>query len=252
MKLHLVGVSLSDLFTMQQRIRSNVLEEMKLAPVKKYIRMNINYFYMRSIGTLLLFNLMAITNANAQIDDYERNQQLKYLDLGINQYENGKYEDADESFRQVLESVNVLPAEICYYFGANSFYLEKYKQSINWLNKYIALKGTSGQYFDECNKYLKKAEEKYLNASNGKVIEADVYEPSEKIDYTVMPKVDCGPSGMVVCPVCKGQTVIIKRSALSLEYQSCPYCDDHGNLSCDDYNLLLQGALKPKSERNLN
>lgn len=214
--------------------------------------MKIKYFTIVVIGTVLLFSLINASGAFAQIDDYERNQQLKYLDLGISQYENGKYEDADESFRQVLESVNVLPAEICFYFGANSFYLEKYKQSINWLNKYIALKGTSGQFFDECNKYLKKAEEQYLHASDTAEKEAEVYEPSEVIDYTVMPKVDCGPSGMVVCPVCKGQTVIIKRTAMSLEYQSCPYCDDHGNLSCDEYNLLLQGALKPRSDRSLN
>lgn len=186
----------------------------------------------------------------AQQEEYERGQQLKYLDLGIKQYESGKYEEADGSFRQVLESVKVLPAEICFYFGANSFYLEKYKQSINWLNKYIALKGTSGRYFEESTKYLKIAEERYLVASVEKG--SEVFEPGEEIDYRVMPKVDCGPTGLVVCPVCKGQTVIIKNGSLGLKYKTCPYCDDHGNLSCDEYNMLLQGDLKPKSERASN
>lgn len=199
---------------------------------------------------LLLLSLVPVSTTFAQYEEYERGQKLKYLDLGIKQYESGKFEEADQSFRQVLESVKVLPAEICFYFGANSFYLEKYKQSINWLNKYIALKGTSGQYFEECTRYLEKAEEKYLLASDVK--ENDVFDPGEEVDYTVMPKIDCGPSGKVVCPVCKGQTVIIKRSAMSLDYRTCPYCDNHGNLSCDDYNLLLQGELKPKSERTLN
>ena len=199
---------------------------------------------------LLALSLVPVSRTFAQYEEYERGQKMKYLDLGIKQYENGKFEDADQSFRQVLESVKVLPAEICYYFGVNSFYLEKYKQSINWLNKYIALKGTSGQFFDESTKYLEKAEEKYLLASEVK--ESEVYDPGEKVDYTVMPKIDCGPSGKVVCPVCKGQTVIIKKSAMSLSYRSCPYCDDHGNLSCDNYNLLLQGELRPKSERASN
>lgn len=189
-------------------------------------------------------------SAFAQSEEYERGQNLKYLDLGIKQYETGKYTDADESFRHVLETVKVLPAEVCYYFGVNSFYLEQYKQSINWLNKYLALKGTSGQFFDECTKYLDKAEEKYLQASA--VTNDEVYDPGESVDYTVMPKIDCGPTGKVLCPVCKGQTVIIKRSAMSLDYRSCPYCDKHGNLSCDEYNLLLQGELKPKSERAVN
>lgn len=199
---------------------------------------------------LLALSLLPVSSATAQYEEYDRGQKLKYLDLGIKQYENGKFEEADQSFRQVLESIKVLPAEICFYFGANSFYLKKYKQSINWLNKYIALKGTSGQYFEECSRYLDKAEEKYLLASA--TDENDVYDPGVEVDYTIMPKIDCGPAGKVVCPVCKGQTVIIKRSAMSLDYRSCPYCDNHGNLSCDDYNLLLQGELKPKSERTAN
>lgn len=208
---------------------------------------NLNLYVLVLISTLCL---MSVSKTFAQYEEYERGQKLKYLDLGIKQYESGRYEEADKSFRQVLESVKVLPAEICYYFGVNSFYLEKYKQSINWLNKYIALKGTSGQYFEECSRFLEKAEDNYLLASEVK--EHDVYDPGEKVDYTIMPKIDCGPTGKVVCPVCKGQTVIIKKSAMSLAYKSCPYCDDHGNLSCDNYNLLLKGELKPKSERALN
>jgi len=206
---------------------------------------NSNIFYIVLV-VIPIFSSVAF----AQSEEYERGQNLKYLDLGIKQYENGKYTEADESFRQVLESVKVLPAEICFYFGANSFYLEKYKQSINWLNKYIALKGTSGQFFEECTRYLEKAEENYLLTSSDN--ENEIYDPGDSVDYTVMPKIDCGPSGKIICPVCKGQTVIIKRSAMSLSYRSCPYCDNHGNLSCDDYNLLLQGELKPKDQRAVN
>ncbi|MCK5206820.1 MAG: hypothetical protein KAQ62_01230 [Cyclobacteriaceae bacterium] len=212
--------------------------------------MKFRYLISGELVLLLALSLAPVSSTFAQYEEYERGQKLKYLDLGVKQYENGKFEEADQSFRQVLESVKVLPAEICFYFGANSFYLEKYKQSINWLNKYIALKGTSGQYFEECTRYLEKAEEKYLLASAAK--ENEVYDPGEEVDYTVMPKIDCGPAGKVVCPVCKGQTVIIKKSAMSLDYRTCPYCDNHGNLSCDDYNLLLRGELKPKSERTLN
>lgn len=209
------------------------------------------WFSKHAISTfLLMVLLLGGQGLYAQIDEYARNEQLKYLDLGIQQYENGRYDAADESFRQVLESVSVLPAEICFYFGANSFYLQKYKQSINWLNKYIALKGTSGQFFDESTRYLKRAEEKYLLASGSTHKQSEVYEPKEDIDYTVMPRVDCGPSGKVICPVCKGETVIIKQKAMGMAYQSCLYCDEHGYLSCDDYNLLLLGELKPRNNPN--
>jgi len=200
------------------------------------------------LGCMLSAILFTATIASAQYEALEDSEQLKYLDQGIKEFENAEYEAADVTFREVLGAVKVLPAEICYYFGANSFYLGKYKQSINWLNKYIELKGTTGQFFDQCTAYLNKAQEQYLSA-NTKTEEA-VYDPGREIDYTVMPAIDCGPSGKVLCPVCKGQTVIIKRSALGYNYRSCPYCDTHGNLSCDDYNSLLQGKLKPKNERS--
>ncbi len=198
---------------------------------------------------LMVFGLVVGVHFNSygQLDEYERGQQLKYLDLGIRQFENGNYEEADESFRQVLDAVKVLPAEICYFFGANSYHLGKYKQSINWLNKYLELKGTSGQYFDECNNYLEKSRQEYQTSNNSQ--KEDTFEPDQQVDYTVMPEVDCGPTGKVICPVCKGETVIIRKSAMSIDYRSCQYCDNHGMLSCDQYNLLIQGKLKPKNER---
>ncbi len=202
-----------------------------------------NIFYL----VFSIFTMSMAHDAVAQLEEYERGQQLRYLDLGIRQFQNGNYKDADESFREVLESVKVLPAEICYYFGANSYHLGKYKQSINWLNKYLELKGTSGQFSDESTEYLEKSRKEYRLSVNDS--DEETFEPEEDVDYTVMPKVDCGPAGKVVCPICKGETVIIKRSAMSTFYKSCPYCDTHGYLSCDDYNLLIQGKLKPRDER---
>jgi hypothetical protein len=70
---------------------------------------------------ILLVALLALMckapQSFAQNDSFERGQQLQYLDLGIRQFENGDYDAADESFRQVLQEVKVLPAEICYFFG---------------------------------------------------------------------------------------------------------------------------------------
>jgi hypothetical protein len=200
------------------------------------------------IGYCLAGILLTTSMVYAQDAVPDDPEQMKYLDQGIREFDNAEYEAADVTFRQVLGSVKVLPAEICYYFGANSYYLGKYKQSINWLNKYIELKGTTGQYFDQCTAYLNKAQEKYM-AANTKT-EETVYDPGREIDYTVMPVIDCGPAGKIVCPVCKGQTVIIKRSALGYDYRSCRYCDTHGYLTCDEYNQLLQGKLTPKSERS--
>ncbi len=206
--------------------------------------MNFRHIFLYTVFILSV----TISRGQDQDIDYQRMHDLQYLDLGIQQFDNEQYEEADKSFRQVLETVKVLPAEICYYFGANSYHLGKYKQSINWLNKYIELKGTSGRYFEKSTQYLEKAEEQYRNIA-ADAREQEVYKPKQEVDYTVMPKVDCGPSGMVICPVCKGQTVIIEKTKFGTIYRPCPYSDEHGMLTCEEYNLLLQGKLKPRSER---
>lgn len=177
---------------------------------------------------------------------------MKYLDLGIKQMEAGEYQSADQSFRTVLETVKILPSEICYYFGVNSYHLGRYKQSINWLNKYIELKGTSGQFFDETSKYLKKAEEAYRAEQEAmkKDDQTSADMSDVKVDYENLPDIDCNPSGKVVCPVCKGITVIIHKDKFGRHiYQSCPYCDEHGYLTCKEYELLLEGKLKPRADR---
>ncbi len=198
----------------------------------------------------LLFAVLLLLPGIVSGQDMRRNEDMTYLDLGIQQMNAGEYESADQSFRTVLESVKVLPSEICYYFGVNSYHLGRYKQSINWLNKYIELKGTSGQYFDNTTEYLKKSEEAYRSQQTSQEKETSDSDSDVEVDYENLPDLDCGPSGKLICPVCKGVTVIINRDKFGkYVYQSCPYCDDHGYLTCEEYKLLLKGELKPRDER---
>ena len=161
------------------------------------------------------------------------------LDEGVELMEQGKFKEADSKFREVLRNVNVVPTNLTYYFGKNSYYLGKYRQSIDWLNKYIELKGTSGQYYQDCVAFLEKAERAHMEKRKVDLKEAEEVLAS---DYYI----DCGPAGKVVCPVCKGKTVIITQGTFSNIYKTCPYSDNHGNLSCDEYNLLLRGELEAK------
>lgn len=161
------------------------------------------------------------------------------FDEGVAFMERGQFKEADAKFRYVLRHVNVVPTNLTYHFGKNSYYLGKYRQSIDWLNKYIELKGTSGQYYEDCVAFLEKAEQAHIGKRK-----SDLQEAAEVLaaDYYI----DCGPSGKVVCPVCKGKTVIITKGTFNNIYKTCPYSDNHGNLSCDEYNLLLRGELEAK------
>lgn len=199
------------------------------------------------LSTLLILMLLQHSEAQqTKVDEFLLQQeQLKKtatsreLDSGVYYMDIGNFKKADEKFQYVLENVKSVPSDLTFFFGKNSYHLQKYKQSIDWLNKYIQLKGTNGQYSQEAVQWLKRSEAEFIKekstaSSNvGAIL---------SVDYDI----DCGPSGKVTCPVCKGDHVIVKKGAFGAEYKTCSYCNEHGLLTCQEYNQLLRGQLKPK------
>jgi hypothetical protein len=176
-----------------------------------------------------------------QAEQRKRAAIMQVLDSAVTLIDEGEYALADKKLLYVLSNVKSVPSDLTFYFGKNSYYLERYKQSIDWLNKYIQLKGPSGQYYAETLAILKKSEEGLLKS---RAKEAAKAEQVLSTSYNI----DCGPSGKVTCPVCKGTTVIIKKGYINDEYKTCQFCDKHGNLTCDEYNSLIRGELKPKNQ----
>lgn len=164
---------------------------------------------------------------------------LRELDSGVYFMDHSLYERADEKFRYVLQNIRSVPSDLTFFFGKNSFFLTEYKQSIDWLNKYIQLKGTTGQFYDEATQWLTKAESEYLkqkteaSANTGEILSSNY-------------DIDCGPTGKVTCPVCQGNHVIVKKGPFGDSFKTCPYCNDHGLLTCEQYNKLLRGELQKR------
>ena len=174
-----------------------------------------------------------------QEEQRRRAEIMRQLDSGVFFLDNGRYTLADEKFRYVLQNLPSVPSDLTFFFGKNSYFLKQYKQSIDWLNKYIQLKGTTGQYYEEATEWLSEAEEEYLreqSASSERTqdILSDNYD------------IDCGPSGKVTCPVCQGNHVIIRKGPFGDSFKTCPYCNEHGILTCEQYNKLLRGELQPR------
>lgn len=163
------------------------------------------------------------------------------LDTAIILMEKEEYLAADVKLNYVLKNIKSVPSDLAYYFGENSFHLGKYKQSIDWLNKYIQLKGTTGQHSQEAVQWLKKAEVERLKEKQS--LTSQTQEVLSR-DFDI----DCGPTGKVTCPVCHGSTVIIKKTYLGETYNTCGYCHKQGFLVCEDYNKLLRGELKPETK----
>ncbi len=161
------------------------------------------------------------------------------LDTAIMLMEREEYAEADEKLTFVLKNIKSVPSDLAYYFGENSFHIGKYKQSIDWLNKYIQLKGTTGQHSQEAVQWLRRAEAERLKEKQTQAIQT---QEVLSRDYDI----DCGPTGKVTCPVCGGSTVIVKKTYLGETYKTCLYCHKQGFLNCEDYNKLLRGELKPQ------
>src|SRR5690349_13422313 len=199
----------------------------------------------RVLVILLMIASFAV-HAQDKVDEYRLQQEqirktalLRELDSGVFYMDEGKYTAADQKFKYVLDNIRSVPSDLVFYFGKNSFYLEKYKQSIDWLNKYIQLKGTSGQFSKDAVMWLKRAEAEFVKEKSK---EAKKAEEVLSVDYDI----DCGPSGKVTCPVCKGDHVIVKRGPLGNDFRTCTYCNEQGLLTCEQYNKLVRGELRPK------
>ena len=141
--------------------------------------------------------------------------------------------------QHVIANVKSVPSDLTFYFGKNSYHLQRYRQSIDWLNKYIQLKGTNGQYSAEAVQWLKKSEAEFLKETATATVKA------EQILSTSY-DIDCGPSGKVTCPVCKGDHVVVTKGAFGPGYKTCGYCNEHGWLTCEAYNQLIRGELQAK------
>lgn len=152
-----------------------------------------------------------------------------------------QYEAADTKILALLKNVRSVPSDLTFYLGKNSFYLNKFKQSVDWLNKYIQLKGTSGQFSEEAINLKTKAEVELLKEK-----QVEVKQAAEILSKDF--DIDCGPTGKVACPVCNGSTVIIKKTYLGETYKTCGYCNHTGALSCEDFNKLMKGQLKANAQ----
>lgn len=191
---------------------------------------------MKKILILLILFVCVVSAAKAQ----QQQDPRRYIDSAVYYLDLGQYPKADEYFMTALDKIDVLSADFCFHFGKNSFYMNKFAQSIDWLNKYLELKGSRGQFSRETLDLLEKAEEAFRN-NRGITNTADV---NAKFFY--LNTIKCSEDELITCPVCKGDDVITKKDRFGETlYKTCPY-STNGVLTCIEFNLLIQGNLKAK------
>ncbi|MEL6556799.1 MAG: hypothetical protein AAFQ94_01360 [Bacteroidota bacterium] len=186
---------------------------------------------------IVLFSLINTTT----FAQTEESQLQLMIDEGVILMNQKEYVKADQKFTVVIDRLKPLPNKMAFFFGKNSFFLNEYKQSINWLSKYIQLKGTSGTFYEEAKLYLEQAEKKYLEANKDELA---------KIENDLSNDFDCYSQDKMRCPVCRGTGVRITKGIMGNTYETCPYSEGTGYLTCEEYNLYFKGKLKPKKIKN--
>ncbi|MFA0962835.1 hypothetical protein AB9P05_13615 [Roseivirga sp. BDSF3-8] len=169
----------------------------------------------------------------------EKTEALTKMDKAIALTDAGKYTEANGYFLEAMDQLEVLPPELCYHFGRNSYYLKKYSQSLSWLYKYLELKGSQGRYSTEAGKFIEKAESGLRQEKEGLVKVSTLTEPSTE-EYSVA--APCEKGQQVKCPVCHGEGVVITQGVFENTYRTCPYGDD-GAMACETFMLFRDGRL---------
>ena len=197
----------------------------------------------KSLFLLLLIAGFAKVSSAQQVLAKPLEDPRRFIDTAVVYMDQERYAEADGYFMKALENINVLSADFCFYFGKNSYYLESYSQSIDWLNKYLELKGSRGQFSKETLSLLEKAEEGFRNNRTETSGTVDV-----KTRFFYLNTINCDDSKVITCPVCKGDDVITTTDQLGEKYyKACPY-SHNGVLTCAQFNLLIQGKLKEKNK----
>lgn len=162
---------------------------------------------------------------------------LAKLESGILYMENNQHEKAINTFIEIMTPGVVLPNEVCFFMGNCLFQSGRSSHSIRFLDKYLQLTDTTGAYYKETIALLEK-----MGFKTPETVKAEEKHEKEH-PYISVQDDPCQGKEEVLCPLCSGTGVIIKKSKYGTVYKTCLYSDEHGLMDCERYRSYLEGEL---------
>ena len=150
----------------------------------------------------------------------------------------GEYEQANLTFREILKQRSVLPTEMSYLFAETLYMIRQYHNSKNFLDKYLRLAGSTGRYSTQAmdlSKYLDDAMEEILtcNFCDSKGYRLEPCSACEQSGNLTDDCYFCKAVGITICQVCRGNGVTTSLNAFNeIQYYTCPNCQGKGQVEC--------------------
>jgi len=149
-----------------------------------------------------------------------------------------EYESANNIFLEIFSTKVLLPDDVSFYFGKSLYHVGSYnKIAIDFLKKYLQLKGDSAEFKVESEKMLENMgviiRVKKLNKNKEDTVLKEVKKSSET----------CQVGEFVLCPICEGTNLISKQAAFGSSFQECEYCNESGNMPCENNEKYLEEGI---------
>ena len=152
--------------------------------------------------------------------------------------EEENYQQANVVFRKILSLNAVIPNDMSYLFAETLYVLGQYKNSQNFLTKYLTLTGRTGSYYQEALD-LQELLDGEMRAvrdcefCNGNGFRLAACSTCKETGYLSRTCTQCRGVGKVQCRKCLGEGVIISLDALGQrKYETCDNCDSKGIHEC--------------------
>ncbi|MDH5368292.1 MAG: hypothetical protein OEW67_15040 [Cyclobacteriaceae bacterium] len=190
----------------------------------------------------LLFLIIYFITPSFSIDAQQSRTNFELsqkMNRAIELIEKEDYHTANTVFRNILATEKVLPTNLSYYFSLTLYHIEQYRNSHNFLEKYLNLTGKAGDFYDQSIQLQKLLENAFTDIKNCDLCDINGYQfmtcsVCKGNKNTIEDCSKCRSAGIISCQKCKAEGVVITIDSFGEHnYQTCDRCLGKGIHTCD-------------------
>ncbi|WP_143155980.1 outer membrane protein assembly factor BamD [Cyclobacterium lianum] len=162
----------------------------------------------------------------------------RLMDRAVNAMEREDYLEANNQFREIINSNLPIPPEMPFFFATTLYELGQYYNSDSFIKKYLDLNGFKGEHYDEAKTLVAKLKAPLAaiaacNLCDNRGYRFQTCQACDGEGHRQQECSLCKGLGVIGCSRCTGDGLITKRNVFNiLEYFECERCSGKGRLTC--------------------